>query len=220
MPDPISVAVVDDSAPFRAGLRALLGATDDLVIVGEATDGEEALALLDVAMPDVMLMDLNMPGLNGIDATRRILATAPHVAVLVVTMFDDDDSVFAAMQSGARGYLLKGAPKAEILRAIRAVANGEAIFGAAIARRLREYFSTPIPSEARPDAFPELSLREREVLDLIAAHLTNPEIAEQLGLSEKTVRNYVSNIFAKLQVNDRSRAIMMARDAGFGRTRP
>lgn len=216
MSDSISVLVVDDSAPFRAGLRALLAATPGLELAGEAKDGAAAIAFVESVQPDVVLMDLNMAGLNGIEATRRILAASPHVAILVLTMFDDDDSVFAAMQAGARGYVLKGGTKAELLRSIRAVAGGEAIFGAAIARRLQAYFAQPRINPAPPDAFPDLSGREREVLDLIAQHLTNPEIAEKLDLSEKTVRNYVSNIFAKLQVNDRSRAIMLARDAGFG----
>jgi DNA-binding NarL/FixJ family response regulator len=218
MREAIRVAVADDSAPFRSGIKALLLAAGDLELAGEAANGEEAIALVESGNPDVFLMDLNMPGHNGIEATRQITTAAPHVAVLVVTMFDDDDSVFAAMQAGARGYLLKGAGKAELLRSIRAVAEGEAIFGAAIARRLQAYFSQPRPRGA-PDAFPDLSAREREVLDLIAGHLTNPEIAQKLGLTEKTVRNYVSNIFAKLQVNDRSRAIMLARDAGFGPAR-
>jgi DNA-binding NarL/FixJ family response regulator len=217
MTDRISVMIADDSAAYRSGLRALIQATPDLELAGEAADGSATLELVAALQPDVVLMDLNMPGLNGVDATAQIMTTAPHVAVLVVTMFDDDDSIFAAMQAGARGYVLKGASKGEMLRAIRAVAGGEAIFGAAIARRLQAYFNRPGRPEAMPEAFPDLSTREREVLDLIAQHLTNPEIADRLSLSEKTVRNYVSNIFSKLQVNDRSRAIMLARDAGYGR---
>ena len=217
MTDPISVMIADDSAAYRSGLRALIQATPDFHLAGEAEDGASTLDMVAALQPDVVLMDLNMPGMNGVDATAQIMATAPHVAVLVVTMFDDDDSIFAAMQAGARGYVLKGASKGEMLRAIRAVAGGDAIFGAAIARRLQAYFNRPRRSAAMPEAFPELSSREREVLDLIAQHLTNPEIADRLSLSEKTVRNYVSNIFSKLQVNDRSRAIMLARDAGYGR---
>lgn len=216
MSEAIRVAVVDDSAPFRSGIRALLHATEDLELAGEASDGQGAIALVESRCPDVMLMDLNMPGMNGIEATRQIVNTAPHIAILVVTMLDDDDSVFAAMRAGARGYVLKGALKMEILRSIRSVAAGEAIFGAGIARRLQRYFSATRSGIALPEAFPELSARERGVLDLIAQHVTNPEIAERLGLTEKTVRNYVSNIFAKLQVNDRSRAIMLAREAGYG----
>ena len=216
MAESIRILVVDDSAPFRQGLRMLIAATDEFELSGEANDGASAIAHVERYQPDVVLMDINMPAVNGIDATRSIVATAPHVAVLVVTMFDDDDSVFAALQAGARGYLLKGATKSEIVRSIRAVAEGEAIFGAAIARRLQAYFARPRAPSGPATAFPDLSAREREVLELIAQHLTNPEIALRLGLSEKTVRNYVSNIFAKLQVNDRSRAIMMARDQGFG----
>lgn len=217
MTDRISVMIADDSAAYRSGLRALIQATPDFELAGEAADGASTLEMVASLQPDVVLMDLNMPGLNGVEATAEIMTTAPHVAVLVVTMFDDDDSIFAAMRAGARGYVLKGASKGEMLRSIRAVADGEAIFGAAIARRLQSYFNRPARSSAMPEAFPELSTREREVLDLIAQHLTNPEIAHRLSLSEKTVRNYVSNIFAKLQVNDRSRAIMLARDAGYGR---
>ncbi len=184
-------------------------------MVGEAADGDEAVKLAARLQPDVILMDLNMPGIGGIEATRRILHTSPHISVLVVSMHDDDDSVFAALQAGARGYLLKGALKAEILRAIRAVTSGEAIFGPAIARRLMQYFSAPRPATL-PDAFPELTDREREILTLIARHETNPEIAKRLHLSQKTVRNHVSNIFTKLQVADRAQAIIRAREAGLG----
>jgi DNA-binding NarL/FixJ family response regulator len=165
--------------------------------------------------PDVILMDLQMPDGNGLEATRRILHTSPHIRIVVLTMFDDDDSVFAALQAGARGYLLKGALKAEVLRAIRGAHNGEAIFGPAVAQRLMHYFVTGRPSMAN-DAFPELTEREREILALVAQRLTNQEIADRLVLSTKTVRNHVSNIFTKLQVADRTQAIMRARDAGLG----
>ena len=160
-------------------------------------------------------MDVNMPGVGSIEATRRILYTSPHISILVISMFEDDDSVFASLQAGAHGYLLKDALKAEILRAIRAVTSGEAIFGPAIAKRLMNYFATPRPN-APPDAFPELTEREHEILALIAQHQTNPAIAKRLHLSPKTVRNHVSNIFTKLQVADRAQAIIRAREAGLG----
>lgn len=213
--EPIRVLAADDHAPFREGLKALLYSAPDLEVVGEARDGDEAIRLAASLQPDVILMDLNMPGMSGIEATRRILRTSPHMSILVISMFEDDDSVFAALQAGARGYLLKGALKAEILRAIRAVTSGEAIFGPAIARRLMQYFSAPRPA-APPDVFPELTDREREILTLIARHETNPEIAKRLHLSQKTVRNHVSNIFTKLQVADRAQAIIRAREAGLG----
>ncbi len=208
----IRILIADDHRHFRDGLRALLLSAQDVEVMGEAATGDETVSLAARLQPDVILMDLHMPGLNGIEATRRIVYTSPHVAVLVISMFEDDDSVFAALQAGARGYLLKGALKAEILRAIRAVASGEAIFGPAIARRLMSYFAAP-----KPNAFPELTEREREILTLIAQHRTNPEIAARLGLSPKTIRNHVSNIFDKLQVADRAEAIVRAREAGMGR---
>lgn len=211
--EPITVLVADDHADFRAGLRALLEAADDLEIVGEAATGLEAVNQATNLQPDVILMDINMPDLNGIEATRRILYMSPHIRILVLTMFEDDDSVFAAVRAGARGYLLKGARKAEILRAIRAVNNAEAIFGPGIAQRLIHYFATPHPATSVPP-FPELTDREREILGLMARHLTNPEIADRLSLSQKTVRNQVSNIFSKLQVADRAQAIIRAREAG------
>jgi DNA-binding NarL/FixJ family response regulator len=214
----IRVLIADDHPHFRDGLRALLVSAPDLEVVGEAGDGEQAISLAVKLQPDVILMDLNMPGVGGIEATRRILRTSPHIAILVISMFEDDDSVFTALQAGARGYLLKGALKAEILRSIRAVASGEAIFGPSIAKRLIQYFAAPRPS-APPDAFPELTDREHEILALIARHDTNPEIAKRLYLSPKTVRNHVSNIFTKLQVSDRAQAIIRAREAGLGQDR-
>jgi DNA-binding NarL/FixJ family response regulator len=213
--EPVRVLIADDHPHFRDGLRALLLSAPDAEVVGEAGDGEEAVRLAARLQPDVILMDLNMPGTGGIEATRRILHTSPHISVLVISMYEDDDSVFAALKAGARGYLLKGALKAEILRAIRAVTSGEAIFGPAIARRLMKYFSAPRP-DAPKEAFPELTDREREILELIARHQTNPEIARLLHLSQKTVRNHVSNIFTKLQVADRAQAILRAREAGLG----
>ncbi len=211
--DLIRVLIADDHPHFRDGLQALLLSASDLEVVGEAGDGEAAISLAADLQPDVILMDLNMPGVGGIEATRRILRTSPHIAILVVSMFEDDDSIFAALQAGARGYLLKGALKAEILRSLRAVSSGEAIFGPAIAKRLMQYFAAPRPS-APPDTL--LELTEREILTLIARHETNPEIARRLYLSPKTVRNHVSNIFTKLQVADRAQAIVRAREAGLG----
>ena len=220
--EPIRVLIADDHPFFRDGLRVLLEATPDTELVGEATDGNEVLALAEESKPDVILMDLRMPALGGIAATRKILENTPETNILVVTMVEDDDSVFAAMRAGARGYLLKGADKDEMLLAIRAVAQGEAVFGPGIARRLIGYFSSPTPASSRTprSIFPELTDREREILHLIAAGKNNQEIAASLFLSLKTVRNYVSNIFTKLQVADRAHAIVRAREAGLGREGP
>ena len=207
--------IADDQQSFRDGLRALFQSVPDIEVVGEAASGAEAVALTEALQPDVVLMDIKMPGMNGIEATNRILTASPHISVIVLTMFDDDDTVFAALRAGARGYLLKGALKAEMLRAIQAVTSGEAIFGPAIARRLIQHFadlSATLPRQA----FPELTHREREVLALMAQHQTNPEIAERLSLSPKTVRNIASSIFTKLQVIDRAQAIIRAREAGLG----
>ena len=198
----IRVLIADDHPHFRKGLRALLSSAMDLEVVAEAGDGERAISLATELQPDVIIMDLHMPGVGGIEATRRILRSSPHISVLVLSMFEDDDSIFAALQAGARGYLLKGALKAEILRAIRSVTSGEAIFGPIIAKRLINYFAIPRPS-AQADAFPELTEREHEILALVAQHQTNPEIARRLQLSPKTIRNHVSNVFTKLQVADR-----------------
>jgi DNA-binding NarL/FixJ family response regulator len=180
----------DDAEPFRAGLAALVASLDGMVVVGNATDGDEAVALALDLQPDVVLMDLNMPGRNGIEATRAIVSAAPHIAVLVLTMHDDDESVFAAVQAGVRGYLVKGARQAELLRAVRSVAEGGAVFGPAIARRMVDFFAVAAQASAAA-AFPELTAREREILDLIARGRANGQIAEQLGLSAKTVRNNV-----------------------------
>ena len=215
----IRVFVADDHPVFRRGMRAILGAEPDIELVGEATDGEEAVALALELRPDVILMDLNMPGASGIEATRRILEASPETAILMLTMFEDDDSVFAAMRAGARGYVLKGADGAETLRAIHAVAGGEAIFGPTIARRLSEYFAAPGRDHKTTSskAFPDLTEREHEILSLIAEGYTNTTIASRLYLSPKTVRNYVSSIFTKLEVADRPQAIVRAREAGLGR---
>ncbi len=214
--EPIRLLIIDDNEPFRRGLRALLRGEADIVVVGEAADGRTAVTQADILQPDVVVMDLKMPLMDGLDATRRILHTSPHVRVLVLTMAADDESVFAALQAGARGYLLKGALKGDVLRAIRGVAAGDAIVGAAVAQRLLQHFATLRPPLG-VDAFPELTEREHQVLGLLAHNRSNPEIAERLGLSEKTVRNHVSNICTKLQVADRTQAIFRARDAGLGR---
>ncbi|MBA3474724.1 MAG: response regulator transcription factor [Rubrobacter sp.] len=211
----IRILVADDHALFRDGLRALFLSLPHTEVVGEAATGEEAVARAAELQPDVVLMDIQMPGTNGIEATRTIVRDSPHIGVVVVTMFEDDDSVFAAMRAGARGYVLKGADQDEILKVIRAVASGEAHFGPEIARRLMGFFSAPRPT-APAEAFPELTAREREVLDLIAKGRTNQEIAKELYLSPKTVRNHISNIFTKLQVADRAQAIIRAREAGLG----
>jgi DNA-binding NarL/FixJ family response regulator len=211
----LALLVADDSEPFRAGLGALVASLDGMVVVGNATDGDEAIALALDLQPDVVLMDLNMPGRNGIEATRAIVSAAPHIAVLILTMHEDDESVFAAVQAGARGYLVKGARQAELLRAVRSVAEGGAVFGPAIARRMVDFFAVAAQASAAA-AFPELTAREREILNLIARGHANGQIAEQLGLSTKTVRNNVSNIFTKIQVVDRAQAIVKAREAGIG----
>ncbi|MDP9352101.1 MAG: response regulator transcription factor [Chloroflexota bacterium] len=211
----IRVLIADDHPVFRFGLRALLASELDTEVVGEATTGEEVIELAAVLEPDVILMDLNMPGPNGIEATRRIIQQHPQIGILVVTMFDDD-SVFDAMRAGARGYILKGAEGDETLRAIHAVARGEAIFSPTIARRLMQHFST-LGRSASQDPFPELTEREHEVLALVAQGYTNTTIAERLYMSPKTVRNYVSSIFSKLQVSDRTQAAIRAREAGLGR---
>jgi DNA-binding NarL/FixJ family response regulator len=213
--EPIRILIADDHPMFRFGMRARLSAEADFAVVGEAGSGEEAIRATGELAPDVVLMDLNLPGLNGIVATRAIRDLHPQTAILIVTMFDDD-SVFAAMRAGARGYLLKGADAEEMVRAVRAVAHGEAIFSPSVAQRLMGFFAAPRAATAAAPMLPELTERERDVLALLAQGLTNQAISERLVLSVKTVRNYVSNIFAKLQVADRAEAIIKARDAGLG----
>jgi len=213
--EPIRVLIADDHPLFRDGMHGLLDSEADTEVVGEAKTGEEAVELAEALRPDVILMDLKMPGINGIQATREVLNRSPHVGVLVVTMFEDDDSVFAAMRAGARGYLLKDARGDEVINAIRAVASGQAIFGPGIAQRLMGFFASPNPN-VPPRAFPELTAREEEILALVAAGKNNAEIAGALFLSLKTVQNHVSNIFAKLRVADRAGAVIRAREAGLG----
>jgi DNA-binding NarL/FixJ family response regulator len=211
--EPIRILIADDHPLFRDGLRALLMSLPDAEVVSEAATGEDAIAQAAALQPDLILMDIQMPGVNGIEATRRILQASPHIGVIVLTMFEDNDSVFAAMRAGARGYLLKGADQTEIVRAIQAVSSGEALFSPAIASRMMTFFAAPRP--ATP--FPELTEREREILNFIAQGHNNVEIADRLALSAKTVRNHISNIFSKLQVADRAQAIVRAREAGLGR---
>ncbi len=211
----LRVLIADDHPVFRHGIRALLDSTPGVEIVGEATTGDEAVEQAECCQPDVILMDLKMPGVNGIEATRRLVHSSPHIRVLVVTMFEDDASVFAAMRAGARGYVLKDSTKEEILRAIQAVGNGEAIFSPSVAARVLAFFTSPHPT-VPPHVFPELTYREHQILDLLAKGANNHEIARRLDLSAKTVSNYVSNIFTKLQVADRAEAIVRARDAGLG----
>jgi DNA-binding NarL/FixJ family response regulator len=209
----VRVLIADDHPAFRAGLRLMLTDVEDVEVVGEAPTGAVAVQVASELRPDVVIMDLRMPDVDGIEATRRLLRTDPDIAVVVVTMFEDDDTVFAAMRAGARGYLLKGADQEEILRAIRAIAAGEAIFGPPVARRIVEHFSR---GGVGASSFPTLTGREREVLQLVAAGKANAIIARELALSLKTVRNHVSNIFLKIQAPDRAAAIIKARDAGFG----
>jgi len=212
--DPTTVVVVDDHPMFRAGLRTLVEEADGLAFAGEAADVETLMTVCEEVVPDVVLMDVKLPGLSGIEATRQLTSTLPHTAVLILTMLEDDTSVFAAIRAGARGYILKGSAPDDILRAIHTVAAGEVIFGSALARRMGHFFTAGRDGEAHP--FPELTSRERDVLELVAEGRPNADIAATLALSEKTVRNNVSNIFAKLLVTDRGAAVAKARSAGIG----
>ena len=212
MTEPIRVLIADDHPLFRDGLAALLRVGHGTELTGVATTGTEAVEMAWQTQPDVVMMDLGLPELNGIEATRRIVTDSPHIAVVVLTMFDDDDSVFAALRAGARGYLLKGAEGEQIRRAVHAAAAGDAIVGAGLAARVL----AGLASEAPAAVFPQLTDREREVLELVAQGRSNTAIAHRLHLSQKTIRNNVSNILAKLQIADRAQAIVRARDAGLG----
>jgi DNA-binding NarL/FixJ family response regulator len=214
----IRILVVDDHRLFRDGLKALLESAPDTMVVGAAETGKQALDLIPEVSPDVVLMDIMMPDMNGIEAARKIRERHPETRVVMLTMLEDDDSLFAAMCAGARGYILKGADKADVLRTIRATANGEALFGPAIARRLTTFFEQAGQKGLSISPFPELTDREREVLDLIAQGRDNADIASKLFISSKTVSNHISNIFSKLQLSDRAQAIVAAREAGLGRS--
>ena len=212
----LRVLVAEDHPLFRKGMISLLSSVPEFEVVGEAKTGEEAVVRASDLQPDVVLMDLQMPEVNGIEATRRILQRSPNIRVLMVTLFEDDDSVFMALRAGARGYVLKDADEEEMVLSIRAAGKGEAIFSPAVATRVLAYFAASPPGGAPPQAFPTLTEREREILGLIAQGHPNPSIARHLSLSTKTVGNYVSNIFTKLQVADRAQAIIRAREAGLG----
>jgi DNA-binding NarL/FixJ family response regulator len=209
----VRVLLVEDHPLFRKGVVALLQAVPDVEVAGVAATGEEGVALAGELRPDVVLMDLQLPGMSGIEATRDIVAAHPEVRVLVLSLFEDEDSVFLALRAGARGYVLKDADEEELVGALRAVARGEAIFSPSIAERVLTFFAAPRPA---PKVFPALTDRERDILSLIAGGHPNPAIARTLSLSPKTVANYVSSIFAKLQVADRAEAMIRAREAGLG----
>ena len=217
----IRLLIVDDHTLFREGLQAIFFAVNDIEVVGEAASGEAAIQQAELLKPDVILMDIQMENMNGIEASKRILETLAETKIVMLTMLEDSGSLFAAMVAGARSYVLKGADKAEVLKTIRAVAGGEILFGAAIANRMADYFrnlsAVSTTYDILPNPFPDLSERELEVLDLIARGFNNHEIAAQLHVSVKTVSNHVSNIFSKLHVADRAQAIIKAREAGLGK---
>ncbi len=218
LPNTVRILLADDQTITRTGLRSLLSAQEGIEILGEAKNGEEAIELAASLQPDVILMDLRMPGINGIEATRRIHRASPHIGILVLTVFEDDTSVFPAIRAGARGYLLKNTEQDELLRGIHTVMNGGAIFSPGIAQRVLGYLNTPVPNTPH-HIFDELTPREREILELIAQGKTNSEIAESLNLSPKTVSNNISNVLLKVQATDRAKLMLMALDAGLGSQR-
>jgi DNA-binding NarL/FixJ family response regulator len=212
--DRLRILIVEDHPLFRKGLRELIAAVPDFELAGEVADGEEAVTIALDLLPDVVLMDLQLPGQSGIDAIRAIVAASPTTRILVVTLFQDDDSVFAALRAGARGYILKDTDEADMIRAIRSIAAGESLFSPAVASRVLAFFASPRP--VAPQIFPSLTEREQDILHLLARGKSNAAIATELSLSVKTIANNVSNIFSKLQVADRSEAIVRAREAGLG----
>jgi DNA-binding NarL/FixJ family response regulator len=216
--EPIRVLIADDDADFRQGLQALLRTVEQVSVIGAAASGAEAIQRVADTQPDLVLMDLSMPGINGIEATRTITNSSPHVAVLMLTMFEDDESVLAAMRAGARGYILKGAARAEIVRTIEAAIEGGIIFGPGVARRVLNRFALPPAQTQAP--FPQLTTRERDILTRVARGLNNEAIARELTVSPKTVRNHVHSIYSKLQIQSRAEAITQARDAGLGQREP
>jgi DNA-binding NarL/FixJ family response regulator len=213
--DTIRILIADDQTITRSGLQTLLAASENIEVIGEARDGEEVIKLAASLQPDVILMDLRMPGINGIEATRRIHRTSPYINILVLTVFEDDTSVFPAIRAGARGYLLKNTEQDELLRAIRTVASGGAIFSPGIAQKVLGYLTVP-PPDVPDNVFDELTSREREILEIIAQGKTNAEIATILNLSPKTVSNYISNVLLKVHATDRAKLMLMALEAGMG----
>ena len=211
----IRILITDDQTITRSGLQNLLAEQAHLDIVGEARSGEEAMELANTLQPDVILMDLRMPGMNGIEATRRIHRTSPQINILILTVFDDDTSVFSAIRAGAKGYLLKNVEQKELLQAIETVANGGAIFSPGIAQKVLGYLTAPTPN-VPPGIFDELTLREREILEWVAQGKTNSEIANILSISPKTVSNNISNVLLKVHANDRAKLMLMALEAGLG----
>jgi len=209
------ILIADDQAITRSGLRLLLSEADDLEIVGEARDGEEVVAMAASEQPDVILMDLRMPGVNGIEATRRIHRVSPHIGILILTVFEDDTSIFPAIRAGARGYLLKNSEQEDLIRAINTIANGGAIFSPGIAQKVLGYLTTP-PTQVSASIFDELTEREREILEYMAQGKTNSEIAAILNLSHKTISNYISNVLLKVHATDRAKLMLMALEAGMG----
>ncbi|HET9649399.1 MAG TPA: response regulator transcription factor [Microlunatus sp.] len=212
----VRILLVDDHPVVRAGLRAVLGTVDGMIIAGEASDGADALKEATILRPDVVLMDLQMRGMGGVEATGALRVRVPEAAVLVLTMYDDDDTVLTAMQAGARGYLVKGAAQADIVTAIRAVVAGQVVFGPGVANKVLDYFASGAAPGQASQPFPDLTERERAILSLLAEGHRTAAIADRLSLSPKTVSNQLTNVFAKLQVTNRSEAIVKARDSGLG----
>jgi len=210
--EPIRVLIADDHAIFRRGLHTALEIAPTVQVIGEAGDGQQAVEMAESLQPDVILMDIHMPGMSGLEAVRLIHSTSPRIAIIMITMFDDADTIFAAMQAGARGYLLKGTAPDSLVETVRLVSEGHVILAPGVAERLINYFAVPKPAETAA-LFPELTRRENEILRLMADGLTDSHIAIRLGLSVKTVRNHVSNILNKLQVATRTQAVLRLKES-------